>query len=730
MARGLLDAFRKPDFNVAAFVRDAGQGDTSRLSQQLQDAAVTLEEDLRREIAACHEELLLCASSINDLDGQLGEAHDIVGALKTSVARVRGEILEPFQDIKWKVELLERMQAVNVLIRRVVRFLWDARKLRSQMDAPGKDFSKAAHTLHELELLLQESGLDKVDILRAEVLWIRDVSAKVRRQSEEDLRTGTRQGNHIALSVALQVFFNLQCLWPMLKKLLTELLEEVRQAPLPASSGFHQALEVNLQVLVAQTQRVHALDEIVQAKADPVTHKSFQSVLEASNVSSLTSHFWAEAAGVFKAKFAKVCQDRAFRAKAVSDCPKVLQSLVSAVEKLGRGKVMKAQERETLFQSAAELRNEYLGEAIKRITEPVEIMLPDKLLSSLSASGERITGEAAATDELPTMHDLRRYVQLLVTELERVESCPELLLKEIVRSVRSSVLFFATRLEQVVDSSTDIQCLRTEDGRLQLISPPPMPAAGHARNARLFGIAHHTLNALRELVPQRFHHAVLTEQVQSTLKQTQAAVVTPIFGSLQKSFTKAAVGSSAEKNAVCQAANHLSRYYFSLFGAGQLQSYIKDFCGFAVRCFLSAAALVKPCGAPERSVLVKDLEVLEAMLATLDADYQSRIRYEASVLNEFKKLLAIPADGLDLEELTNVIPMHLLLTYLVHQIEAPSLPDSLRLSRAAYLEAEALPLWEEKAQALDTFKVNVVNLSDQCDPSKSPLIAFILAKTR
>ena len=44
-----------------------------------------------------------------------------------------------------------------------------------------------------------------MDILRAEVLWIRDVSAKVRRQSEEDLRSGVRQGNHIGLSVALQV---------------------------------------------------------------------------------------------------------------------------------------------------------------------------------------------------------------------------------------------------------------------------------------------------------------------------------------------------------------------------------------------------------------------------------------------------------------------------------------------------------------------------------------------
>ena len=37
-----------------------------------------------------------------------------------------------------------------------------------------------------------------------QVLWIRDVGARIRRQSEEDLRTGVRQGNHIALSVALQ----------------------------------------------------------------------------------------------------------------------------------------------------------------------------------------------------------------------------------------------------------------------------------------------------------------------------------------------------------------------------------------------------------------------------------------------------------------------------------------------------------------------------------------------
>ena len=48
----------------------------------------------------------------------------------------------------------------------------------------------------------------------------------------------------------------------------------------------------------------------------------------------------------------------------------------------------------------------------------------------------------------------------------QVECCPELLLKEIVRSVKSSVLFFATRLEQVVDASSELQCLQRTAGHL------------------------------------------------------------------------------------------------------------------------------------------------------------------------------------------------------------------------------------------------------------------------
>jgi len=310
----LLDVFRKPDFNVASFVRDAtsqGQDKLRRLTQQLEDCASYLDEELQREIITCHEELLLSAGSVNDLDGQLGDVKGVVDTLKASVARMRAEVRSPFEDVKRRTVLLERMQAVSVLIRKLSRFLFDARKLRTQMEAPTKDYSKAAHTIHELESVLGECNLERVDALRAEVVWIRETSARIRRQAEEDLRSGTKQGNQISLSVAVQVFFNLQCLSPQLLRMVSEMLEEFAAAQLHAGLGFQQSLEINLQILVAQTQRIHVMDDLIRTKTDPLTHCSFSSVLEEGlkGATSLVRHFWAEATTSLTTKFARLSQD-------------------------------------------------------------------------------------------------------------------------------------------------------------------------------------------------------------------------------------------------------------------------------------------------------------------------------------------------------------------------------------------------------------------------------------
>lgn len=763
----LVDAFRRPDFDVAAFVRDAtGQGAAraAGLAQELEDCATTFDEEIQREIVACHGELLQNASSISDLDGQLGDIREVVAALKSHVTRVRDDVLSPFHGVKRRTVLLERMQAVNVLIRKLLRFLFDARKLRTQMEAPSKDFSKAAHTLQELEVVLQEGGLERVDVLKVEVAWIRETGARIRKQAEDELRQGIKQGNQIALNVSLQVFFNLQCLWPQLKRMLGEMLDDFSQAALPAGSGFHQALDMNLQVLVAQTQRVHLLDELLRSKADPLTQRNFAAALEEeAGVKSLTGHFWGEATSTLKAKLARVSQDRSSRRALVVDCPKILRAFSDAVDKVNlasraKGPVLRAPEREALFGAAGDLRNEFLGESIRRVTEPVEMMLPDKLLAKLSASGEHRAaspdasrpGESSLADELPTSHDLKRYVQLLVVELERCEACPDLLLKEAVRSARSSVLLFATRLEQVVDNSCiELRCFEDE-ASLKLRSPLPSPTAGHARNARLFGIAHHTLAALRETVPTRFQSAIVTQQVQNTLQQTQAVIMSPMVGALKRAMLAGTAclenvlaGRSADGApmllAVSQACNHVSSRYFSLFGSGQLFTYTKDLCIFFVRTFLSAASLARagPGASREavRQALAQDMQAVETALSALDVDFQTNVRHEASVFREFRRLLCAPnLEAVDFEASASVIPAHLLLTYLVHQLPeaVPSLPAFCGVSFSAYLETTLMPLWEDLHDSgLKAFKAKVAELSDKADldPGASTVAAFIMAQT-
>jgi len=433
----------------------------------------------------------------------------------------------------------------------------------------------------------------------------------------------------------------------------------------------------------------------------------------------------------------------------------VLQAFSEAMDTAaftGRSQnVLSTTDRDTLFAVVADLRNDFLAESVRRVTDPVKLILPDKLLASVSASGgERsnppgTAGEGSIAAELPTLHDLRSYAKLLASELERCESCPELLLREAVRSVRSSILFFTTRLEQLVDSSClGVRCFENE-ASLQLRSPLPTPMAGHARNAQIFGLAHHMQVVLKEAMAARFHTAVVTQQVQSTLQQVQATIIQPLLAVVRRAVLASLA--RMEKNlqgnrddasgsliATKNVSAHLARYYLSSFGAGQLLPYLKGVCIFIVRAFLSAASLVKPRSDTARTALAQDMSMIESILSTLIDNFQSCIRHEAGLFRDFKQLLFIPSlETVDFESLTNNIPLHLLLTYLVHQLPAnvPTLPVFCNMGTQSYIENVLLQLWDEKPEAATAFKAKLAELSDRynLDPTESAVVAFIMAQT-
>jgi hypothetical protein len=287
-----------------------------------------------------------------------------------------------------------------------------------------------------------------------------------------------------------------------------------------------------------------------------------------------------------------------------------------------------------------------------------------------------------------------------------------------------------------------------DEATFTLRSPMPMPASGNARNARLFGIAHHALADLKETIPTRFQTAIMTPQVLSTFQQMQSVITTPLVGCLQRVLRASTtqLGSVAKQGrtadgapgliALSQAATHISRYYFSLFGSGQLLPYLKDLCSSLIQSFLVAAVLTKPMDEAAKNAIAQDMQSVEMTLSALDSDFQSHIRHETGIFNEFRKMIFVPSLGAtELEELSNTIPLPLLLVFLVHQLppEVPSLPAFCKARSAeAFAEEILLPLWQEEPEALATLKAKIAEMNAKfgIDRCIDPVSNFLKTKVK
>lgn len=135
-----------------------------------------------------------------------------------------------------------------------------------------------------------------------------------------------------------------------------------------------------------------------------------------------------------------------------------------------------------------------------------------------------------------------------------------------------------------------------------------------------------------------------------------------------------------------------------------------------------------------RGYLVQDMQTLETALSALDIDFQKHAPVEANVFASFRKLIFAPSlDSVDFDDLANVIPIHVLLAYLVHQLPAniPTLPASAAggaVTPEVYLAGTMMPLWEDNVSALSSFKGSIADLCDKynMDPTESPMVAFIM----
>lgn len=109
----------KEDISVAISKLDFGIEDVSK--------------QLKNVVTTHHEELLVQAAGVSELDNSLTSVLGGLGELETSLEKLRSKIRTPYQSLQTHVTRLQRLQQALDVLRRMSRFVVVARRLESQM---------------------------------------------------------------------------------------------------------------------------------------------------------------------------------------------------------------------------------------------------------------------------------------------------------------------------------------------------------------------------------------------------------------------------------------------------------------------------------------------------------------------------------------------------------------------------------------------------------------------
>ncbi|KAI0036874.1 Golgi transport complex subunit 5-domain-containing protein [Vararia minispora EC-137] len=121
---GIIDTARE-DISVAIGKLDTGIEDVSR--------------QIKNVVTVHHEDLLIQAASLGDLESSFGSVRSGLDELDTSLDKLRQKIRVPYQSMQTNVVRLQRLRLVSDALRRTSRFVLLAKRLQTQMAELGDE---------------------------------------------------------------------------------------------------------------------------------------------------------------------------------------------------------------------------------------------------------------------------------------------------------------------------------------------------------------------------------------------------------------------------------------------------------------------------------------------------------------------------------------------------------------------------------------------------------------
>ncbi|XP_015261475.1 PREDICTED: conserved oligomeric Golgi complex subunit 5-like [Gekko japonicus] len=188
--------FLREDFDVKVYTSQSiHQAVIAEQLAKLAQGISQLDKELHLQVVARHEDLLAQATGIESLEGVLQMMQTRIGALQSTVDRIRTKIIDPYNKIVSRTAQLARLQAACDLLRRIIRILYLSKRLQGQLQGGSREITKAAQSLNELDYLSQGIDLSGIEVIENDLLFIARARLEVENQAKRLLEQGIETQN-------------------------------------------------------------------------------------------------------------------------------------------------------------------------------------------------------------------------------------------------------------------------------------------------------------------------------------------------------------------------------------------------------------------------------------------------------------------------------------------------------------------------------------------------------
>lgn len=156
--------------------------------------------------------------ALESLDGDLQH-------LQSNVNNLKKQVYVPFNQLENQIKILERLHNSTQLLRKINRFLQLHRKLKET-----KELNKQALIVFELEPLVQDKDLMKIEMLIDERASAVNGKQRLLHIANRDLSNGIQENNEEVITRSLEIYRNMDMLGTFLNNQIESYINDIKQA--------------------------------------------------------------------------------------------------------------------------------------------------------------------------------------------------------------------------------------------------------------------------------------------------------------------------------------------------------------------------------------------------------------------------------------------------------------------------------------------------------------------